>query len=81
VAFALVLAEARDVRLRVREAVVIAPSTRLLDEKHVAMLSVAPLPEGARVELLDEGADFAHVLAGRAQGWLPSSALLPMAKK
>jgi hypothetical protein len=79
--FSLVLAEARNVRLRVREAVVIAPSTRLLDDKHVAMLSVAPLPEGARVELLDEGADFAHVLAGRAQGWLPSSAVLPMAKR
>jgi hypothetical protein len=67
--------------VRGREAVVIAPSTRLLDEKHVAMLSVAPLPEGARVEILDEGADFAHVLAGRAQGWLPSSAVMPMAKK
>jgi hypothetical protein len=81
VVFALVLVSARDVRLRVREAVVIAPTTRLLDEKHVAMLSVAPLPEGARVELLDEGSDFAHVLAGRAVGWLPSSALLPMAKR
>ena len=81
VVFALVLSEARNVRLHVREAVVIAPSTRLLDDKHVAMLSVAPLPEGARVELLDEGSDFAHVLAGRAQGWLPSSALLPMAKR
>ena len=80
VVFALVLAEARNVRLHVREAVIIAPSTRLLDEKHVAMLSVAPLPEGARVQLLDEGADFAHVVAGRATGWLPSSAVLPMAK-
>ena len=81
VLFALVLVEARNVRLHVREAVVIAPSTRLLDDKHVAMLSVAPLPEGARVELLDEGADFAHVLAGRSAGWLPSSTLLPMAKR
>lgn len=77
---ALVLSSARDVRLRVREAVLIAPSTRLLDDKHVAFVSVAPLPEGARVELLDEGADFAHVLAGRAVGWVPSSALLPIAK-
>ena len=81
VVFALVLVSARDVRLRVREAVVIAPTTRLLDDKHVAMLSVAPLPEAARVELLDEGSDFAHVLAGRAVGWLPSSAVLPMAKR
>lgn len=77
---AIVLASARDARLHVREAVIIAPSTRLLDDKHVAFVSVAPLPEGARVQLLDEGADFAHVVAGRAVGWLPSSALLPMAK-
>lgn len=80
VVMALILQAARDVRLHVREAVVIAPSTRLLDDKHVALLSVAPLPEGARVQLLDEGADFAHVVAGRAAGWLPSSAVLPMAK-
>ena len=77
---AVVLSAARDVRRHVREAVVIAPSTRLLDEKHVALLSVAPLPEGARVQLLDEGADFAHVVAGRAAGWLPSGHVLPMAK-
>lgn len=75
-----ILQSARDIRLHVREAVVIAPSTRLLDDKHVALLTVAPLPEGARVQLLDEGADFAHVIAGHATGWLPSSAVLPMAK-
>ena len=80
VVLALVVQSARDIRLHVREAVVIAPATRLLDEKHVALLSVAPLPEGARVQLLDEGSDFAHVVAGRAVGWLPSSAIVPMAK-
>jgi len=77
---AVILSSARDVRRHVREAVIIAPSTRLLDAKHVAFVSVAPLPEGARVQLLDEGADFAHVVAGRTEGWLPSSTLLPMAK-
>ena len=76
----LVLQSARDIRLHVREAVVIAPATRLLDDKHVALLSVAPLPEGARVQLLDEGSDFAHVVAGHATGWLPSGTVLPMAK-
>lgn len=76
----ILLQNARDLRLHVREAVVIAPSTRLLDDKHVALLSVAPLPEGERVELLDEHAEFAHVVAGRAVGWLPSGAVLPMAK-
>ena len=79
-ALALVVQSARDIRLHVREAVVIAPATRLLDDKHVALLSVAPLPEGARVQLLDESSDFAHVVAGPAVGWLPSGAVLPMAK-
>jgi hypothetical protein len=76
----MLLQNARNLRLHVREAVVIAPSTRLLDDKHVALLSVPALPEGERVELLDERADFAHVVAGRAVGWLPSGAVLPMAK-
>lgn len=77
---AVVLSSARDMRRHVREAVVIAPSTRLLDDRHVALVSVAPLPEGARVQLLDEAAEFAHVVVGHAVGWLPSSTLLPMAK-
>lgn len=80
VAIAFVIMGARDVRRTVREAVVVAPSTRLLDEKRVAVLAVAALPEGALVQLLDEGPDFARVVAGRATGWLPSSAILPVAK-
>lgn len=76
----LILHAARDVRLHVREAVVIAPSTRLLDDKHVALIAVGPLPEGERVQLLDEGADFARVSAGHAIGWLPAGTVLPMAK-
>lgn len=78
---ALLLHSARDVRLHLREAVVIAPNVRLLDEKRVALTTVAPIPEGARVQLLDEGGDFARVMVGRTEGGLPSSALLPMAKR
>ncbi len=77
---ALILHSARDGRHHVRDAVVIAPSARLLDATHVALTSVSALPEGARVQLLDENGDFAHVVAGRAEGWLPSSTVLPMAK-
>lgn len=76
----LILHSARDIRHHVRDAVVIAPSARLLDARHLAMSSLAPLAEGARVQLLDESGDFAHVLAGRTEGWLPSSTVLPMAK-
>ncbi|MBX3191321.1 MAG: hypothetical protein KF819_30265 [Labilithrix sp.] len=78
---AIILHSARDARLHGRDAVVIVPSTRLLDDKRVARASVQPLPEGLRVQLLDEGADFAHVIAGRVEGWLPTSAILPMAKR
>ena len=78
---ALVLHSARDTRLHVREAVVIAPSTRLLDDRHVALVAVGPLPEGVRVELLEEGTDFARVSAGHAVGWLPAGTVLPMAKR
>lgn len=76
----LILQSARDIRLHVREAVVIAPSTRLLDDRHVALAAVGPLPEGERVQLLEDGADFSRVAAGHAVGWLPASAVLPMAK-
>lgn len=78
---AIVVRSARDVRLHLREAVVIVPSVRLLDDKRVANTSVAPIPEGARVELLDDGGDFARVVVGRTEGLLPSSALLPIAKR
>lgn len=78
---ALLLHSARDARLHLREAVVIAPTVRLLDDKRVALPNVAPIPEGARVQLLDEGGDFARVVVGRVEGVLPSSALLPMAKR
>jgi hypothetical protein len=77
---AFVVHSARDMRLHVREAIVVAPSTRLLDDRRVAFVAAAPLPEGARVQLLDDGADFARVKAGHLVGWLPSGTLLPMAK-
>jgi hypothetical protein len=77
----LILHSARDARLHLREAIVIAPTVRLLDDKRVAMTEVAPIPEGARVQLLDEGGDFARVTVGRVSGVLPSSALVPLAKR
>jgi hypothetical protein len=77
---ALVLHTARDIRHHVRDAVVIAPGARLLDAQHLAVTTMSPLPEAARIQLLDESGDFAHVVAGRVEGWLPSSTVLPMAK-
>ena len=79
-ASSLILYFARDIRRHARDAVVVAPSARLLDGQHVVIASLAALPEAARIQLLDESGDFAHVVSGRSEGWLPSSAVLPLAK-
>jgi hypothetical protein len=71
---------ARDARLHVREGVVVTGG-RLLDARHLALDGVGPVPEGARVTLLDDGAEFSHVALGRLEGWLPSSTILPLAKR
>lgn len=79
-ACSLCLYSARDIRRHARDAVVVAPSARLLDAQHVAIAAQAALPEAARIQLLDETADFSHVVTGRTEGWLPSSSVLPLAK-
>jgi len=78
---ALLVHSARDARLHLREAVVIAEGTRLLDDRRIAIADVGALPEGARVQLQEEGTDFARVVVGRTTGVLPSSAILPLAKR
>jgi hypothetical protein len=72
---------ARDARVNLREGIVVVPHARLLDERHVAIDGVAPLAEGMRVRMLDEGGGFSHVTAGAHDGFLPSSAVLPIAKR
>lgn len=79
-AIAAIMHSARNDRLYGRDAIIVAPGVRLLDAGHVAIGSMAALPEGGRVELLEETGEFAHVIVGRAEGWLPSSAVLPIAK-
>ena len=72
---------ARDARLHLREGVVIAPNARLLDARHLALDGVAPVPEGVRAQIVDEGGGFSHVVIGSADGYLPSSAVLPLARR
>ncbi len=72
---------ARDARLHLREGVVVVPSARLLDDRHLAMDGVAPVPEGLRVRILEEGAGFTRVVVGGVEGHLPSNAVLPIAKR
>lgn len=78
---ALLAWSARDVRLHVRDGVVIAPAARLLDERHLAQNGVAPIAEGARVRLVEDAGGFSHVSAAGFDGYLPSSAVLPIAKR
>ena len=78
---ALLADAARDARLHLREAVVVAPGTRLLDARRVVLGGRDPLAEGARVRLVAEEAGFAHVQAGSLDGWVSSNALLPLAKR
>ncbi len=72
---------ARDARLHLREGIVVSPSARLLDDRHVAMSGVAPLAEGSRVRILHEGAGFSRVAAAGGEGFVASSAILPIAKR
>lgn len=72
---------ARDARLHLREGVIVAPKARLLDVRHLAVDGTPPLPEGARARILDESSGFSHVVIGSATGYLPSSSVLPIAKR
>lgn len=72
---------ARDARLHLREGIVVAESARLLDARHLAKDGVSPIPEGARVRILDEDAGYSHVQVGAEDGYLASSAVLPLAKR
>jgi hypothetical protein len=72
---------ARDARLHLREGVVIAPNARLLDARHLAIDGVAPIPEGVRTRIVEESGGFSRVVVGSADGYLPSSAVLPLTKR
>lgn len=72
---------ARDARLHLREGIVVAPAARLLDERHLAKDAVSPLPEGARVRILDEDGGYSHVTVGAEDGYVASSAVLPITKR
>lgn len=72
---------ARDARLHVVEGVVVAPDVRLFDARRLALEGAAPVAEGTRVRILDESAGFTHVSLGATEGWLPQSAVLPLARR
>jgi uncharacterized membrane protein len=72
---------ARDARIHLREAIVITPNARLLDSRHLAMDGALAVPEGVCARIVEESGGFSHVVIGVASGFLPSSAILPLAKR
>lgn len=76
----LIVHSAREARLHLREGVVVT-TARLLDAKHVAIDGTSPVYEGTRLRLIEDDAEYAHVSTGRAEGWLPVSVVLPLAKR
>ena len=77
VAMALV---ARHDRLSLHEGIVVNPSVRPSDERGVVAPGVTPLPEGARVEMVEDSASRTRFRFGRIEGWIPTSALRELAR-
>ena len=70
----------RHDRLEHREAVVVAPAARPADASGLARQGVSPLPEGARVDVVEAAGALTRVRWGAVDGWVPTSALRPLAK-
>ena len=71
---------ARHDRLWLREAIVVAPSARPSDAHGIVLPQAQPLPEAARVEIIDQNGEWTEVRWGALDAWVPSSTLRPLAK-
>jgi len=74
-------ATARHDRHYLREGVIVVASARPSDVRGIALPGGAPLPEGARVELVGTSAAWTQVRAGTVEAWIPTSALRPIARR
>ncbi|HTQ47307.1 MAG TPA: hypothetical protein VMI75_31340 [Polyangiaceae bacterium] len=71
---------ARHDRLEVREAVVVTPGSRPSDQRGIVVPGSTPLPEGARVEVVDSRDTRARIRFGALDAWVPESALREIAR-
>jgi hypothetical protein len=71
---------ARHDRLSLREAIVVSPSARPSDEHGLVAPGATPLPEGARVELVEGRAMWTRVRFGALDAWVPTSTLREIAR-
>jgi hypothetical protein len=79
IAIAMTLAARHD-RTRLREAVVVAANSRPSDARGITLPGATPLPEGARVEVVDSRGSWDHIRFGSIEAWLASSALRELAR-
>jgi len=78
-AFALLAAGARQLRLTTREGVIVMPEAHLLTDKGV-LTSKSPIPEAARVEIGEQRGALVHVRWGAIEGWTQSDAVQRLAR-
>lgn len=77
----LALYAARDLRLHVREGVIVTDGTRLLDDRHQPLDAARPIPEGTRVELRDDRQEFPKIAVFGLEGHVAGGSVLPLAKR
>jgi hypothetical protein len=80
VAAAVMALAVRSDRLNLREAVVITPGARPTDERGLSVPGGTPLPEGARVEVLETRGSVARVRFGAIEAWVAGAALREIAR-
>jgi|HubBroStandDraft_6_1064221.scaffolds.fasta_scaffold34112_3 hypothetical protein len=80
VAIAMTLAARHD-RATLREAVVVATSARPSDERGMTRPGATPLPEGARVEVVEVRGPLSRVRFGPVDAWVSSGALRELARR
>ncbi len=69
---------ARDDRLHLREGVIVSSSARPSDARGIAQ-SGTPLPEAARVQIVESRPGLTRVQWGALDAWVPSPAVRPLA--
>jgi len=78
-AFAVLAAGARQLRLTTSDGVVVAPEAHLVTEKGV-LTSRGAIPEAAKVELGEQRGALVHVRWGTVKGWTQSDAVRRLAR-
>jgi hypothetical protein len=71
---------ARHDRLSLHEAVVVSPSVHPSDAHGIILPQALPLPEAARVEVVEQNAGLTEIRWGALDCWVPTSTLRPLAK-